>query len=175
MGPGRCPCPLEDAGDVVGSFDDIENTHSAEVNPPSDGGGKPAELADSSATPTAASATNGSIVLKLFPKASSYAKDCAEIGHVQFLQMYVVFNDGSTRLIKPSELRARDAWLDPALSPQGHAVDTCMQNGSPMYQDASASTTRNGQMVIMDDTPRVAATDLRGWSTMRWQFTTYGF
>ena len=29
MGPGRCHCPVEDAGDVVGSFDDLENTHPA--------------------------------------------------------------------------------------------------------------------------------------------------
>ena len=133
-------------------------------------------------------AGNGNFIIDFDPaKSSQIAAPCEEIGHLQFLQMWAVRDNGWT-LIKPGQLRARDAWLDPTMSDAGHVLDTI--NGSdrgadPIHQDrAERGDTSHGKHAVLYDAPRVWETDLPayhperspdGWKQLVWRFQTYAY
>ena len=104
--------------------------------------------------------TSGSrIEIDFDPKLSSeIGAECTEIGHLQFIQMWAVYTD-RWRLVKPGEVRAKDAWLDATLSDAGHAVDTC-RGADPVYQDPENRGSSAGTHATMSDLPNLQHSDL---------------
>jgi hypothetical protein len=128
--------------------------------------------------------TSGSrIEIDFDPKLSSeIGAECTEIGHLQFIQMWAVYTD-RWRLVKPGEVRAKDAWLDATLSDAGHAVDTC-RGADPVYQDPENRGSSAGTHATMSDLPNLQHSDLapyhpetnkEGWAQMVWRFQTYAY
>jgi hypothetical protein len=125
-----------------------------------------------------------SITIEFHPQRSAHAKGCDEIGHVQLLQMWADHGNRMV-LVKPSQLRAKDAWLDATLSLKGHAVDT-RNNTDPIYQipGERVGDTRKPAHASMTDEPAIHSSDLApydassnptGWKRMVWKFNTYGY
>jgi hypothetical protein len=125
-----------------------------------------------------------SINITFFPKRSAYAKDCTEIEHIQFVQTWARYVDKNV-LVKPGQIRKRDAWLDATLSSKGHCVDT-LNSTEPIYQipGHTPGNTREGTKAALTDEPAIWSSDLPpynakaapdGWAGMTWNFNTFAY
>lgn len=126
----------------------------------------------------------GGIVIDFDPARSSEVRgECTEIGHLQFIQMWAV-NDRGWRLLKPSDLREKSAWLDPAMSDAGHVVDT-VRGVDVVHQDiGDRGDTRRGKHARVFDSPMLTESRLppyhpeanpEGWKKLVWRFQSYAY
>lgn len=124
----------------------------------------------------------GGVDIRFHPERSSaMSAPCSEVGHIQFLVMWANYSDRSI-VVLPSQLRARDRWLDATASDAGLVVDTCRQS-DPIYQDPelrgdSRTMTRMSDGPLLKDAdikPYHPQTNPSGWTSMTWRFQTYAY
>jgi len=143
-----------------------------------------AEEAAAPAGPHTVHISSRAITIDFDPARSTEIQaECTQIGHLQFIQMWAV-NDRGWHLLRPSDVREKSAWLDPAMSDAGHVLDTVRATDVIHQEFGDRGDTTRGRHARVVDAPQLAASRLPpyhpeenpdGWKKQVWRFQSYAY